>query len=107
MSDAIGNRCSSSAMLRTSLDEEPAVGDLEALAVCAVRRGGQRDDLNGPAVRGTVPITHTGIMPQVRWSLASYGEGPDDCGAACFPESACSSHHESRGRPSPPAVPLL
>ena len=47
-------------------DEKPAVGDFEALAVVAVRRGGQLDDLNGPAVRRAVPITHTGMMSQVR-----------------------------------------
>jgi hypothetical protein len=58
-----------------AFDKEPAVGDLEALAVAAVRTGGQLDDLNGPAVRCTVPITHTGIMPQVRPCFALYSEG--------------------------------
>jgi hypothetical protein len=51
-------------------DEEPAIGDLEALAVIAIRRGGQLDHLNSPAVRGTVPIAHTGIMPQAASVLA-------------------------------------
>ena len=47
-------------------DEKPAVGDLEALAVVAVRGRGQFDDLNGPAVCRAVPITHTDMMSQVR-----------------------------------------
>jgi hypothetical protein len=57
-----------------AFDEKPAIGDLEALAVVAVRRGGQLDYLNGPAVRRPVPITHNGIMPQVRRPFAPYGE---------------------------------
>ena len=57
-----------------AFDEEPAVGDFEAFAVVAVRRGRQLDDLNGPAVRRTVPITYTVIMPQVRRSFAPYGQ---------------------------------
>lgn len=49
-----------------AFDEEPAVGDFEALAVVAVWRGGETDDLNGPAVWCAVPITHTGMMSQLR-----------------------------------------
>jgi len=49
-----------------AFDEKPVVGDLKALAVVAVRGGGQLDDLNGPAVCCAVPITHTDMMSQVR-----------------------------------------
>ena len=57
-----------------AFDEEPAVGDFEALAVVAVRNGVQLDDLNGPAVRRAVPVTHTGMMPQVRQPFGPFGE---------------------------------
>jgi hypothetical protein len=67
------NHCSNSGTVRTS-DEKPVVGDFEALAVVAVRRGGELDDLNGPAVWCAVPVAHTGMMSQVRKPYAPYGQ---------------------------------
>lgn len=62
------------------LPDDPEAEQVQAWAELAelsqdpgFRGGGQCDDLNGPPVRRTVPITHTGMMPQVRSPFAPYG----------------------------------
>jgi hypothetical protein len=76
------------------------------LAVIAVRRGGQLDHLDGPAVRRTVPITHTGMMPQVRRPFAPYGKAAGHQAARPYPlELVCGFPSKARAL-RPATVPL-